>query len=109
MVTKEVYRDLLISKLIHAILEKIFIQQDGAKNHICEDDKEFNDALMEQDIDAVLYMQTLNSPDINLLDLGFLELTRVSMMPCQETKRNWYNWLAQPTKTIHNTSSIIPG
>ena len=81
MVTKEVYRDLLISKLIHAILEKwlsrdrmsrkLFIQQDGAKNHIYEDDKEFNDALMEQDIDAVLYMQTLNSPDINLLDLGF--------------------------------------
>ena len=26
---------------------------------------------MEQDIDAKLYMQTLNSPDVNLLDLGF--------------------------------------
>ena len=50
---------------------KIFIQQDGAKNHICEDDKEFNNALMEQDIDTKLYMQTPNSPDINLLDLGF--------------------------------------
>ena len=81
MVTKEVYRELLISKLILAILENwprrdrmsrtIFIQQDGAKNHICEDDKEFNKALMEQDIDAKLHMQTLNSPDVNLLDLGF--------------------------------------
>ena len=81
MVTKEVYRDLLISKLIPAILEKwlrrdrmsrtIYIQQDGAKNHICEDDKEFNNALMEQDIDAKLYMQTPNSPDVILLDLGF--------------------------------------
>ena len=30
----------------------IFIQQDGAENHICEDDEEFNNALMEQDIDA---------------------------------------------------------
>ena len=49
----------------------IFIQQLGAKNHIHEDDEEFNNALMEQDIDAKLYMQTLNSPDINLLDLGF--------------------------------------
>ena len=49
----------------------IFIQQDGVKNHIHEDDEEFNNALMEQDIDAKLYMQTLNSPDINLLDLGF--------------------------------------
>ena len=50
---------------------RIFIQQDGAKNHIHEDDKEFNDTLMELIIDAVLYMQTPNSPDINLLDLGF--------------------------------------
>ena len=81
MVTKEVYRELLISKLILAILEKwprrdrmsrtIYIQQDGVKNHICEDDEEFNNALMEQDINAKLYMQTPNSPDVNLLDLGF--------------------------------------
>ena len=49
----------------------IFIQQDGAKNHIHEDDEEFKNALMEQDIDAKLYMQTLNSPDINLLDFVF--------------------------------------
>ena len=66
---------------------KLFIQ-DSAKNHIHEDDKEFNDALKEQYIDAVLYMQTPNSPDVNLLDLGFLKPSRVSMMPCQETKKN---------------------
>ena len=80
-VTKEVYRNLLVSKLIPAIFEKwlsrdrvsrkLFVQQDSAKNLIREDDKEFHDALMEQNIDAVLYMQTLNSPDVNLLDLGF--------------------------------------
>ena len=80
-VTKEVYRELLISKMILAILENwprrdrmsrtIFIQQDSVKSHICEDDKEFNNALMEQDIDAKLYMQTLISPDVNLLDLVF--------------------------------------
>ena len=90
MVTKEVYRELLISKLIPALLENwpsrdrmsrtIFIQQDGAKTHIHEDDEEFNNALMEQDINAKLYMQTLNSPDINLLDLVFLEPFRASMM-----------------------------
>ena len=81
MVTKEVYRELLISKLIPAILEKwlrrdrmlrtIYIQQDSVKNLIHEDDKEFNNALMEQDIDTTLYTQTPNSPDINLLDCGF--------------------------------------
>ena len=53
MVTKDVYRDLLINQLILAILEKwprrdrmsrtIYIQQDGAKNHIHEDVTE-NDA-----------------------------------------------------------------
>ena len=81
MVTKEVNRELLISKLILAILENwprrdrrsrtIFIQQDSAKHHIHEDDEEFNNALMEQDINAKLYTQTPNSPDINLLDLVF--------------------------------------
>ena len=81
MVTKDVYRDLLINKLIPAILDKwprrdrmsrtIYIQQDGAKNHIREDNEEFNNALTEQEINAKLYTQTLNSPDVNLLDLGF--------------------------------------
>ena len=67
---------------------KLFIQQDGAKNHIGEDDKKFNDALMEQNLNAVLYMQTLNSPDVNFLDLDFLEPSKVSMTQHQETKRH---------------------
>ena len=80
MVTKEVYRELLISKLILAILENwprrdrmsrtIYMQQDSVKNHICEDDEQFNITLMEQVIDAKLYMRTPNSADVNLLDLG---------------------------------------
>ena len=49
----------------------IYIQQDGVKNHIREDDEEFNNVLMEQEIDAKLYTKTLNSPDVNILDLGF--------------------------------------
>ena len=81
MVTKEVYGELLISKLILAILENwprrdrmsraIFIQQDSVKTNIHEDDEEFNNALMEQYIDAKLYTQTSNSPEVNLLNLGF--------------------------------------
>ena len=81
IVVKEVYRDLLIMKLIPAIMEKwptsdrnsrkIFILEDGAKNHICEDDKFFNDALEENGVNAELYTQSANSPDVNLLDLGF--------------------------------------
>ena len=78
---KEVYRDLLIRKLIPVIMEKwptrdrnsrkIFIQQDGAKNHIREDDQLFNDALEENGVTTELYTQSANSPDVNLLDLGF--------------------------------------
>ena len=80
-VTKEVYRELLISKLLPAIMEKwpwtdrlsrkIFMQQDGAKSHICENNNEFNNALAEQDINGELYTQVANSPDVNLLNLGF--------------------------------------
>ena len=83
VVTKEVYRELLISKLLPAIIEKwpqtdrlsrkIYIQQDGAKSHIGEDDKEFKDTLAEQDINMELYTQVANSPDVNLLDLGFFQ------------------------------------
>ena len=80
-IAKSSFLTLLISKLIPAILENwprrdrmsrtIFIQQDGAKIHICEDEREFNNTLMEQDINAKLYTQTPNSPDVNLLDLVF--------------------------------------
>ena len=50
---------------------KIFIQQDRAKNHISCDDKLFNNTLVENGINATLYTQAANSPDVNLLDLGF--------------------------------------
>ena len=50
---------------------KIWIQQDGAKSHISADDDEFKEALIDQNINAELYTQAENSPDVNLLDLGF--------------------------------------
>ena len=82
-VTKEVYHELLISKLLLAIVEKwpwmdrllrkIWIQQDGAKSHISADDNDFKEALQDQEINAGLYTQAANSPDVNLLDLGFFQ------------------------------------
>ena len=98
IVTKEVYRNLFISKLIPSILEKwprrdmmsrkIFIQQDGAKNHISCSNKLFNDVLVENGINGTLYTQAANSPDVNLLDLGFLEPFKVSMTLLPRTKKN---------------------
>ena len=74
-VTKEVYRELLaiIEKWpwTDRLSRKIYIQQDSAKSHIGEDDKEFKDTLAEQDIYVELYTQAANSPDVNLLNLGF--------------------------------------
>ena len=77
VVTKEVYQDLLISKLIPSILEKWprrdmlsrknFIQQDGAKNHISWDDKLFNDALVENGINTTLYTQAANSSGVDTI------------------------------------------
>ena len=49
------------------------IQQDGAKSHICEDKNEFNDTLTEQDINAELYAQVANSPDVKSLDFGIFQ------------------------------------
>ena len=97
-VTKEVYWDLLISKLIPSILEKwprrdmlsrkLFIEQDRAKNHISCDDKSFNNALVDNGINATIYTEAANSPDVNLLDLGFLEPFRVSMTLLPKMKKN---------------------
>ena len=78
VVTKEVYRELLISKLLPAIVEKwpqtdqllrkILIQQDGAKSHISADDDEFKEAMIDQNINVELYTQAANSPYVNLVD-----------------------------------------
>ena len=50
------------------------------KSHIGEDNKEFKEALGEQDINAELYTQVANSPDANLLDLGFFQAIQSLMM-----------------------------
>ena len=67
---------------------KLFIQQDRAKNHISCDDKLFNDALVDNGINATLYTQAVKSPDVNSLDLGFLEPFEVSMTLLPKTKKN---------------------
>ncbi len=79
--TKAVYRDLLITKLIPAIQEKwpniasfgrtIRIQQDGAKPHISPNDEEFRNAVEASGLNLELYTQPAQSPDLNILDLGF--------------------------------------
>lgn len=79
-VTKEVSRDFLVNKVLPAIKEKwpaeergipIFIQQDNAKTHIDVNDPAFVQAAQVDGWDIRLVCQPSNSPDLNVLDLGF--------------------------------------
>ncbi|XP_049373035.1 uncharacterized protein LOC125838026 [Solanum verrucosum] len=79
-VTKDITRDCLIKKVLPAIRSKwpisesntlIFIQQDNARPHIDINDMEFNEAAREGGFDIRLCFQPPNSPDLNVLDLGF--------------------------------------
>jgi len=84
-ITKNVYRRLLLTKVVPAIAAKwprgewrststiIRMQQDGPNSHIDPEDEEFNDSLKEMNLHnkVVLYTQPPNSPDLNINDLGF--------------------------------------
>jgi hypothetical protein len=70
----------LIEKVLPAIKEKwpaeerglpIFIQQDNAKTHVAVDDPEFCKVAQADGWDIRLMCQPPNSPDLNILDLGF--------------------------------------
>ena len=67
---------------------KIFIQQDGAKTHISCNDKLFNDALVDNGINATLYTQAVNSPDVNLLDLVFFRAIQSFNDAAPKNKKN---------------------
>ena len=77
-ITRDVYCEYLIKKFLPAVKEKwprrnarIRLQQDGAKSHILEDDVEFKEAVDEIGLNLTVFTQSLNSPDTNILDLGF--------------------------------------
>ena len=50
---------------------RIWLQQDGAKSHILEDDVEFKEVVDEIGLNLTVYAQSPNSPDTNILNLGF--------------------------------------
>ena len=79
-VDRNTYKAFLIEKLLPAIVEKwprnrsnstIKIQQDNAKPHIATGDLEFLEAVRCTGLDITLVSQPPNSPDLNVLDLGF--------------------------------------
>ena len=79
-ITREVIRDFMINKVLPAIRAKwpkedvgkpIFIQQDNAPSHLNLDDSDFCEHAKQEGFDIRLICQPPNSPDFNILDLGF--------------------------------------
>lgn len=79
-VDKSVYRNLLMEKVIPSVLEKwpvdnshqtIILQHDNAKPHISPTDPELCDFIQSTNWDIKICPQPPNSPDLNILDLGF--------------------------------------
>eukprot|EP00903_Cladosiphon_okamuranus_P006869 g6690.t1 len=79
-VTKETYKAKLIDEVIPAIKEKwpaatrynpIFLQQDNARPHLITNDADVLEACASDGFDIRLCNQPPNSPDTNILDLGF--------------------------------------
>ncbi|XP_074302960.1 uncharacterized protein LOC141637300 [Silene latifolia] len=78
-ITKKVTKEALINLVIPAIKQKwpasaskeISIQQDNVKPHINEKDKDFPEAAISDGFNIKLTQQQANSPDLNILDLGF--------------------------------------
>jgi len=79
-ITREVIREFMINQVLPAIRAKwpredvgkpIFIQQDNAPTHLKLDDPEFCEAAKQEGFDIRLICQPPNSPDFNVLNLGF--------------------------------------
>ena len=94
-ITRDVYREYLIQKFLPAVKEKwpsrnrrIQLQQDGAKSHILEDNVEFKEAVAEIGLNLTVFTQSPNSPDTNILDLGFSEPFSHSTMIALPMRKN---------------------
>ncbi|CAO2841385.1 unnamed protein product [Amaranthus hypochondriacus] len=78
-ITKEHIRHMLITNVLPSIRAKwppnlskhIYVQQDNAKPHIAPNDTEFLQEAMKDGFYIQLVQQPPNSPDMNVLDLGF--------------------------------------
>jgi hypothetical protein len=79
-VNREVIKTCLLGNVVPTMMEKwpiedrghpIFIQQDNARTHVAPDDEDFRRVASQDGFDIRLMCQPPNSPDLNILDLGF--------------------------------------
>jgi hypothetical protein len=83
---------MLVDKLLPAIVEKwppayrqqpILIQQENARPHCAVIDQQFSEAVAAQGWDIELVCQPPQSPDLNVLDLGYF-----AAIQCLQYKKN---------------------
>jgi DNA-binding Lrp family transcriptional regulator len=110
-VTKAVSRTLLIKNIIPAIRQKwpaaskhdpIVIQQDGARPHINDNDRQFVHAAHKFGMDISLVTQPPNSPDFNINDLGLFH--GIQTLQQQESFRT----IDQLIKAVLKSYSMYP-
>lgn len=79
-VDRDTMRSYLISKVLPAIVQKwpsndrartIWIQQDNASSHVPPNDSQFQATVAQTGLDIKITYQPSNSPDMNVLDLGY--------------------------------------
>jgi hypothetical protein len=79
-VTKAIYKKFIMEKVLPAIKEKwpqyhrnmgIKLQKDNAKPHMIHNDPEVLEKLNNMTVSVNLFGQPPNSPDLNVLDLGY--------------------------------------
>ncbi|XP_057530016.1 uncharacterized protein LOC130808575 [Amaranthus tricolor] len=83
--------------------KKIFIQQENAKPHILDDDLRFREAATFEGFDFHLVQQPPNSPDMNVLDLGFFR----SIQALQH-KKSAYNYTQMVRAVTNAFESLQP-
>ncbi|XP_074300730.1 uncharacterized protein LOC141632037 [Silene latifolia] len=101
-INKQVTKDIILNCVLPAIKAKwpsnvskrIIIQQDNARPHFSNDDPDFRKAATSDGWQIELAYQTPNSPDLNVLDLGFFR----SIQSLQQKKK-----AIKLDELIHNT------
>ena len=112
-VTKEVSRRFLIEHVLPAIKEKwprdsigepIYIQQDNARCHIDTDDEEFCRHAREDGFCIQMMNQPPNSPDLNVLDLGFFN--GLQALQYKEAPKTTDDLIAAVVNSFESFSSV---
>jgi hypothetical protein len=86
-VDRRLYLDTLLAKLLPAMRSRfqrntpIFIQQDNARPHILPTHQQFLAAAQSDGYDFRLQCQPPNSPDMNILELGFFYAIQLIQYP----------------------------